>query len=130
MRSVRMIVPACVFLVAAGASAQVTKLQEFNQDGVLPSADPDIKYLSASGTSLPETQVYSVAGGLLIQHVYPINANPGYQYPDVLVSQGTLSPAFPLILEARLSIQDIQGEYGAFFQAFEFREAHQGRGCH
>ena len=54
-------------LVLGGATvhAAVVKNFEFNVDGVLPSADPQIE-LFVTTPSPTETEVFSVSGGLLI----------------------------------------------------------------
>ena len=100
------------------AGAVTIKNLEFNVDGVLPSAEPDIEFSNSS--SQTEASVYSVAGGLLEQNTFGIGVgNVSYQFPDATITGGGLDPTLTTSLEARLSISQIEGNAGAFFQAFD-----------
>jgi len=100
------------------AGAVTIKNLEFNVDGVLPSAEPDIDLQNSS--SQTETSVYSVSGGLLEQSTFGIGVgNVSYLFPNLSLTGGGLDPTLTTIMTARLSISQIEGNAGAFFQAFD-----------
>ena len=99
------------------ANAAVIKNLEFNVDGVLPSSDPDISLSNNTGN--PESSLYSVSGGFLLQRSFGINGNASYGMPNGNPTGGSLTPALSLSMEARLRINQIEGLAGAFFQALD-----------
>jgi hypothetical protein len=104
-------------VIVPTAEAGLVKNFEFNVDGVLPSADPDMTLANNSG--FPEASLYSVSGGLLQQRTISVNGNISYGVPNASLSGGTLVPTQGFSLEARLRVLDIDGLGGAFFQAFD-----------
>ena len=95
---------------------------DFQVDGVLPSSDVDVAFYSNAG--VPESSVYSVAGGILTQYTTWVSGNIAYLAgTDGGFAPGTFafSPAKPTVMEARLRIQSIQGTYGGgvYFQAYD-----------
>ena len=100
------------------ADAVTIKNLEFNVDGVLPSAEPDIDFNNS--TSQTESSLYSVSGGLLQQSTFGVSVgNASYIFPNLSQTGGGLSSALATIMEARLSISQLAGSAGVFFQAFD-----------
>ncbi len=60
---------------SASTHSDRVKIFHFDQDGVLPSADPEIEHFTAS-PSTTESEVYSVSGGLLQQRGPNIGVPP------------------------------------------------------
>lgn len=104
-----------IFAMVGVAGASTVSL-EFDVNGVLPSSTPSVKLYNNTGFS--EWNLYSVVGGLLNQRTYNVTGNASYLSPDTALSTGTLDAAMNLTMEARLKIIRINGEGGAFFQAF------------
>jgi hypothetical protein len=99
------------------AQAGVIKNLEFNVNGVLPSAEPDIEVFVSSGL---ESARFSVAGGFLEQTTFGVGAmNASYGFPNVSLVGGGLDPTLNTIMEARLAISSIEGNSGAYIQAFD-----------
>lgn len=113
-------------LVFCGAGQAATiKALEFNVDGVLPSAESDIEFFNNTDFFNPsgfvaEENLYTVEEGVLKQRTFNVDGNLSYQWPDAsFTPPGTLDPAQNLVMEARLSISQINGEAGAYFQALD-----------
>jgi len=106
------------------ASAQVVKSLEFDQDGVLPSADPDIQFRNGAA---PGNEVYfSVAGGLLIGNTLPeVNNYVGYTYPSQPPLGGGVSSDGPWSIEARLRILGTGGGTKRFGEMSVFNGSHK-----
>jgi hypothetical protein len=109
---------AMLLLGPTSSRADILKTFEFDEDGVLPSADPEIELFTA-GASATETDVYSVSGGLLEQRTFSEDGNYSYSFPDSSLLGGGIDPTRDLVMEARLRILDIQGTDGVFFEAFD-----------
>jgi hypothetical protein len=108
----------CLLGSPGEADAITIKNLEFNVDGVLPSAEPDIDLQNSS--SQTETSVYSVSGGFLAQSTFGIGVgNVSYLFPNLSITGGGLDPTLATVMEARLSISQIEGNAGAFFQAHD-----------
>jgi hypothetical protein len=108
----------CLLGSSSGASAITIKNLEFNVDGVLPSAEPDIDLQNNS--SQTEASLYSVSGGLLEQSTFGIGVgNVSYLFPNISITGGGLDPTLTTVMETRLSISQIEGNAGAFLQAFD-----------
>ena len=103
--------------MSTGSQAAVIKHLEFNVDGVLPSADPQIELFNNTGQL--ETTIFSVTGSILQQRTFSVNGNATYAFPNVAVGSGGLDASQNLSLEARLRINAINGVGGAFSQAFD-----------
>lgn len=120
-RLIVLLVPA-VTMMQAAANAVLLKSLEFNEDGVLPSSDPEVE-LFTFGEGVPERDVFSASGGLLRQRTLSNGVNYSYSYPDLNVTLGSIDPAESVALEARLKIVAIQGtsntQPGAFFQLMD-----------
>ncbi len=101
----------------SNSEADILKTFEFDEDGILPSADDDIQLFILGAAD--ETEVYSVSGGLLEQRTFSVAGNYSYSFPDSSLLGGGIDPALNLVMEARLRILDIQGSDGVFFEAFD-----------
>jgi len=89
-------------LLSSPASADVYKWLEFETDGVLPSAEPDIvlRYYTAQ-----EAPTFSVSGGRLIGNSMPSATNYlQYAYPAENLVGGGISNAEPWYIEARMRV--------------------------
>ncbi|ODS31785.1 MAG: PEP-CTERM motif protein [Candidatus Scalindua rubra] len=106
-----------LLMLSSPVNALVIKNLEFNVDGVLPSTEPDIELFNNTGQ--PETLLYSVSGGLLMQRTFNVNGNASYNWPEDTLTPGTLNSAMDISMEARLQVLQIEGSAGAFFQAFD-----------
>lgn len=105
---------------ACGAVVVIKEL-EFNVDDELPSAQSDIVYYS---TGLSETAAYSVTGGLLEQRtINGVNDSSGgnhsYLWPDVNSTGGNLNSDWGTVLEVRLRVNDVLGDWGIYFAAYD-----------
>jgi len=104
-------------VIATGsASADIVKNFEFNSDGVLPSADPEIIYLAPSGNI--EADIYSVSGGVLTGDHWPGGSQP-IKYSEmygVWPTNGGISPTEPWMVEIRARVVNQEG--GAYLGAF------------
>ena len=99
------------------ARATIIKNYEFNIDGILPSAEPDITL--ANNTGNPENAIFSVSDGLLKQRTFAVNGNASYSYPNIALGGGSLDSSQSLSMEARVRILQIEGSTGAFFQVLD-----------
>ncbi len=109
------------FAVSAVGDIVVIRELEFDSDGVLPSAQSYIVYYS---TGLPEATAYSVTGGLLRQRTINGDAdsrggNHSYLWPNRDSTGGNLNSDWGTILEARLRVNDVMGQYGIYFAAYD-----------
>ena len=116
----RKLIGACVGLAVLGmagtASATlIHKNLEFSIDGVLPSADPEIDFVSTA----TETDLFSVSGDLLEQRTVGKLGGVGAQYafPDAQLT-GSLDASIGFIMEARFRVIDIVG-IGAFIDVLD-----------
>jgi hypothetical protein len=116
MRYLSFVFSVCLFLISTSTGAVVIKELEFNVDGVLPSADPDIELFNNSGQL--ESSVFSVSGGLLHQQTFGIVGSVSYFYPNISLT-GDLNPNLSTTIEARLRIPDIDGRFGADISVFD-----------
>ena len=120
MKPTRLVLLTSLFLVLPTYSATVRNL-EFDANGVLPSAAPDIDL--DINPALAEASVFSVTNGLLRQRTFGTNGSASYSWPDSGLFLGTLDPALDFTMEARLRVLRIEGIGGAHFQAFN--DSHQ-----
>ena len=112
------LLPVALVGFAPVASATTVKNLEFDTNGVLPSAEPDIEFFNSSAQT--EASLYAVNGGFLEQTTFGIGTgNASYGFPDNTVTGGGLDPALATIIEARLSISQIEGLGGVIFQVFD-----------
>lgn len=107
---------------ASTAHGQVVKDFQFDVDGVLPSADPEIVFFTTTGA--PEASIFSVSGGLLHQAIPGSTGVSTYNWPDVAQTLGTLDPGKNLIVEARLRVPSSVG-IGAFVQVIDGAQRYQ-----
>jgi hypothetical protein len=98
---------------------------EFNVNGVLPSAQPNIAHFNNTGSS--ETSIYSVSGGFLRQRTLDsgteVVGNASYLFPNVSVTGGGLSPALTTAIEVRITVNEVTSSEplssGIDFQVFD-----------
>lgn len=105
-------------LGAAQARAEIVKSFEFDVDGVLPSADPEIEYFN-DGFAVTEAEVFSVSGGVLKQRSLAFDGGYGYSFPDASLTGGGIDATQSFSMEARLKVLAIEGTDGAFFEVFD-----------
>ncbi len=92
----------------AVAQAQIThsKYLEFDQDGVLPSSEPDIEFRNQYHSAL-EPGLFSVSGGVLRGDSMPSGSNYfGYAWPNALLN-ASIPFDTPMMLEARLRVLEV-----------------------
>ncbi len=128
IRVLALLVPT-VGLGANAATVTVIKQLDFNQDGALPSAEPDIVFYNS--THSLETDLYSVSGGLLQQRTLPptsrpnaIDGNASYLFPNVALSGNQLDSRQDVSIEARVRVSAISSgatkiSGGAYFELFD-----------
>lgn len=98
-----------VALTCGVASAQITisKYMDFDQDGVLPSADSDVAFRNMYASGL-EAGIFTVTGGSLIGNSMPsANNYVGYAWPNGTLTGGGLSNTDDWMIECRVRVLDM-----------------------
>lgn len=105
-------------LVSSSANADLARMYEFNQNGTLPSSEPNTVYFAQfnSGSPAPELSVFSVTGGLLRQRTTGFNGAKEYllgQASGGNIINGGLDASRPLDCQARLRVLSSTGQFCA-----------------
>jgi len=115
---------AVLALSASAAQADLIRHYEFNQDGVLPSAEPDVQF--RNGAAPGNEAYFSVSGGLLIGNTMPeVNNYVGYTYPSQPPIGGGIDSSAPWFIETRLRILETAGGTTRFGEMHVYNGSHQ-----
>ena len=95
----------------------VVRSFEFDVDGVLPSSEPDVAFFKDEPVA--ESSIFSVFDGALHQRTLDVGGTFTYNFPEVALTSGSVTPTRSLMIEARLRLLGIRGIDGAHFQAFD-----------
>jgi len=89
---------------------------QFPAEGALPSA---CGWEFFTNTGHTESSMYAVVDGALEQRTIDVEGNASYAYPRFDSENGDLRPDVRMIMEARITIHDIDGGTGLYMQAFD-----------
>jgi hypothetical protein len=116
------LVAALILSVPSGlARADLVMNFEFDVEGQLPSANPNILFFTDSRAS--EESLYSVADGMLRQRTFGKIGASSHFYGDI--PPGELDPALDFTMEVRLRIHRIEGIAAVYFRAIDSVSAYQ-----